>query len=177
MKCELCHKADAETAIQKEDESGTRELYVCRECAAAAVGKPAAKPPADSGSSLPPLPLMGMIIDAAFEIVGRALSMSDQSCPVCGITRDEYRKRSRLGCPACYESFAKELDGAILDLHRARQHVGKVPRQAQAELCRKNIEDALSEAVKGQQYEEAIALRDRLRRLDAENGREGGETA
>jgi protein arginine kinase activator len=178
MKCEICHKADAETAIHKEDESGTQELYVCRKCAAAATveatEKVAAKSPRDNEPSMPPLPLMGMILDAAFEIVGRALSMSDQSCPTCGITHNEYRKRSRLGCPTCYETFAKELDSAIFDLHRTRQHVGKVPLRAQAELRRKNIEDALSEAIKGQHYEEAVTLRDRLRQLDAENDREEG---
>lgn len=177
MKCELCHKADAETAIHKEGDGGTEELFVCRACAAATAVNTGGEPPADGGPAMPPLPLMGMILDAAFEIVGRAMSMSDQSCPSCGITRDEYRKRSRLGCPACYEAFAKEMDGAIFDLHRARQHVGKAPRQAQAELRRRNIEEALAEAVRVQQYEEASKLRDRLRRLDAENGREGSGSA
>lgn len=34
MKCELCHKSEAQTAIQVTDKSGAEnELYVCRECA------------------------------------------------------------------------------------------------------------------------------------------------
>ncbi|MDD4102512.1 MAG: UvrB/UvrC motif-containing protein [Kiritimatiellae bacterium] len=179
MKCEFCHKADAETAILLETDGEVKELFVCRNCAAAAEGAANKADGAHSASDPvgPPLPLMGMILDAAFEIVGRAMSMSDLTCPSCRITRNEYRKRSRLGCPACYEAFAKELDAAIFDLHRAQQHVGKAPQQAQADMRRRTIEEALSEAVRNQHFEEAIELRDRLRKLDAEKDGEKGQTA
>ena len=33
MKCEICNKQDAQTAINVEENGETRELYVCRECA------------------------------------------------------------------------------------------------------------------------------------------------
>ena len=33
MKCELCHKADAETAIIRGEGEGAEELYVCKACA------------------------------------------------------------------------------------------------------------------------------------------------
>lgn len=36
MKCELCQKADAETAILREENGEEQELYVCHACAAAA---------------------------------------------------------------------------------------------------------------------------------------------
>ena len=35
MKCELCHQADAETAITRGEGDGAEELYVCRACAKA----------------------------------------------------------------------------------------------------------------------------------------------
>jgi len=177
MKCELCHKAEAETAIRKVVDGEEQELYVCRTCAKADVeeGKPrteTAPSSSDDVSPLSALPLMGMILDAAFEIVGRAAAtQAEPSCPVCGITRAEYRKASRLGCPACYEAFANELDGAILDMHRSRQHVGKVPAKAHAARRRQQLVDELDAAVKGQRYEEAIALRDRLRKLDESGDR------
>jgi protein arginine kinase activator len=180
MKCEECHKAEAETAIRKEVAGEAQELYVCRACAEkAAMARTAAeKPevvpqPAPEGFSA--LPLMGMILDAAFEIVGRAITLTEPSCPVCGIRRHEYRKQSRLGCPACYEAFAKELDAAIFDLQRAAQHVGKAPLQAQALWQRRQLAEKLDAAVKAQRYEEAVALRDALRALDAPGqGGEGG---
>ena len=123
---------------------------------------------------MPPLPLMGMILDAAFEIVGKAISLAEPACPVCGILRNEYRKRSRLGCPACYEAFSKELDGAVFDLHRSLQHVGKAPVKAKAAWHRQQLEQRLDEAVKAQRYEEAIALRDQLKRLDGPEKKKRG---
>ena len=173
MKCEMCHRAEAETAITEAVADGTQELYVCRACAkkAAQHSEPAGPAPAPSApqqggpDGLPSLPLMGMILDAAFEIVGRAMSLAEPSCPVCGIQRSEYRKQSRLGCPACYEAFAKELDAAIFDLHRASQHVGKTPEKAKADGLRRQLENRLDEAVKAQRFVEAIALRDQLRML------------
>lgn len=169
MKCEICHKAEAETAIRKEVAGEPQELFVCRACAkkeeAPAAGE--ALPSAEHvAPGLPPLPLMGMILDAAFEIVGKAMSLAEPACPVCGITRNEYRKRSRLGCPECYKAFSKELESAILDLHRSMEHVGKAPEQAKALWQRKQLEQALEEAVKAQRYEEAIGLRDQLKKLE-----------
>ena len=35
MKCELCHKADAETAITRGEGDAEEELYVCNACAKA----------------------------------------------------------------------------------------------------------------------------------------------
>lgn len=181
MKCELCHKADAETAVRRRVEGEEQELYVCRACAhdvsareASAAPQPhdAAAPAAADG--LAALPLMGMILDAAFEIVGRAVNLSELTCPVCGITRSEYRKASRLGCPACYEAFAKELDTAVLEMHRSLQHAGKTPEKARAMWQRQQLENELGDAVKGQRYEEAIALRDRIKRLDRPEERQGG---
>ncbi|NLG01061.1 MAG: hypothetical protein GX565_13055 [Lentisphaerae bacterium] len=174
MKCELCHKADAETAIRREVKGEVQELYVCQGCArqeAAPPASEAAQPIPDGAGAVP---LMGMILDAAFEIVGRAMNLAEPACPACGILRHEYRKQSRLGCPECYAAFAKELDAAIFDLHRAAQHVGKVPQQAQALWQRRQLEARLAEAVKAQRYEEAIALRDELRRLPGLDVAEGG---
>ena len=181
MKCEVCHKADAETAVRKKTDGVEQELYVCSACARevsrreepAAAAQPASAP-REASDALSSLPLMGMILDAAFEIVGRSANHSEPTCPACGITRAEYRKSSRLGCPACYEAFAKELDTAVLEMHRSLQHVGKTPEKARAAWQRQQLENALSDAVKGQRYEEAIALRDRLRLLDVPEGQQGG---
>jgi len=183
MKCELCHKAEAETAITKDVAGETQELYVCHACAKkeavgqepAAPAAPATPPAPAAPDGAPPLPLMGVILDAAFEIVGKAISLAEPACPVCGILRNEYRKRSRLGCPACYEAFSKELDAAIFDLHRSLQHVGKAPAKAAGAWRRQQLEKQLEEAVQAQRYEEAIALRDQIKKLDeaAENEKGG----
>jgi len=186
MKCELCHNADAEVAITRTVAGEEQELYVCHACAQETAGKEAGDQtqhqPAqedakkESSTDLAAWPLMGMILDAAFEIIGRETASVEPRCPVCGITRSEYRKASRLGCPACYESFAKELDAAILEMHRAQKHIGKIPERAQSVCRQRELEKALGEAVKNQRYEEAITLRDQLRRLGG-TGTSGGGAA
>jgi protein arginine kinase activator len=179
MKCELCHKADAETAVRKRVDGEDQELYVCRACAreasrAAAPASGRQAPGAAPADGEAAMPLMSMILDAAFEIVGRAMNVTEPTCPVCGITRAEYRKVSRLGCPACYEAFAKELESAILELHRSLQHAGKAPERGKVARQLQQLEAELAAAVTGQRYEEAIALRDRIKRLSgAASGPEG----
>ena len=188
MKCELCHKAEAETAIRKEEDGEVRELYVCHACAKKDALTP--EPPAADPNAAPAQkkakkmadptgmePLMGMILDAAFEIVGRAMNLAEPSCPVCKIQRYEYRKQSRLGCPACYEAFSKELNTAIFELHRASEHAGKAPQRAKALWQRKRIEERLAAAIKEQRYEDAITLRDELRGLDGAGKTEAGGQA
>ena len=39
MKCELCHQADATTAIVRGEGDEGEELYVCRACANCLIGK------------------------------------------------------------------------------------------------------------------------------------------
>ena len=77
MKCELCHKADAERAIRRTVGGEEQELYVCTSCAREASREKQPQREASGESPRPPspeageapLPLMGMILDAAFEIV------------------------------------------------------------------------------------------------------------
>jgi len=145
MKCEICHKADAEQAILRKREGGEQELYVCSACA---IHGQLPKPPEKTDSHQKKLPgktavpkkpsevlpeLVGMIIDATLEIMNQSLPSEESVCPYCGITRSEYRKTSRLGCAICYEAFAKELGGLVADMHRHTQHVGKRPRRGRAD--------------------------------------------
>lgn len=135
MKCELCHKADAQRAIKKLVNSEEQELYVCNACAEA---KPApnktvalSEPPPDVmdviKETLPEI--MGMILGAAVEFSGRIPSAKEPTCPLCGLSRAEYKKAARLGCAQCYETFAKDLEGLMDDMHRVPHHRGKAPKQ------------------------------------------------
>ena len=181
MKCELCHQAEVETVFCKIVNGETQELFVCHACAQKAaqpepVQRTRQQNPVEQPSGASQHPILGMIVDAAFEILGQSEKLQEPACPVCGIRRSEYRKRSRLGCPACYEAFAKELDSALLEMYRAVRHVGKRPEQARGAGRRQELLDALAIAVTEQRYEEAISLRDTLRQLDdAATSEAGGQ--
>jgi protein arginine kinase activator len=130
----MCQSADAEKAIKRNVKGREQELYVCSACAVedekksfhkkTPPGKNAA--PVDASGFLPGL--VGMLIDATLEIMNHASPSKDSVCPHCGVTRAEYRKASRLGCATCYQTFAKELDSLVADMHRHTQHTGKKPK-------------------------------------------------
>ena len=195
MKCEICHEGDAVAAIHKSVDGKDRELYVCAKCAeregSAASAHRAASPrdaKPDGAAGMTPeefgKKLSGMLAHAIFDAVGGSLAeMTDTRCPKCGITRAEYRKEGRLGCPACYRAFAGELEPAILDMHRGSVHVGKVPGAVVRNREAAHLEAKLRHAVAEQRFEEASDLRERIRRLksggdagaDGDAG-EGGRT-
>ena len=78
-----------------------------------------------------------------------------------------------LGCPDCYDSFARELSPMI---ERAQNggtsHAGKCPRRGGASLDEKlriqRLGRQLEDAVAAEQYEKAAKLRDQLRELEPE---------
>jgi protein arginine kinase activator len=95
------------------------------------------------------------------------------ACDECGLTFNQFRKDSLLGCPDCYKSFEQPLSTI---LERAQEggthHIGKVPRRAgageqrQALLLR--MRKQLDNAVIGEDYEQAARLRDDIRKFEGE---------
>ncbi|MBO7683997.1 MAG: hypothetical protein J6T51_04655 [Kiritimatiellae bacterium] len=93
MKCELCHKADAETAIRRGDGDDAEELYVCAACAKSErqrrqkksqrTRKAKGLPPGvtmsvtEVSGSAPP-PIIGAIMDAFHDMVSD-LEKAEQS--------------------------------------------------------------------------------------------------
>ncbi len=143
MKCEICHKRDAETAIHKTVDGADRELYVCGECARAE--ESAGRKDAGEGDGVKPpegLPdaaklisgLIKQMIDAGIEaasvLENPTARQSGAPCPVCGMTAEDYQRTSRLGCAHCYEHFAGPLGPVIRDMQPGATHVGKTPPAA-----------------------------------------------
>lgn len=199
MKCEICHKAEAETVIYRTADGKKCELYVCAKCAEAEKKRAGAKPPAalpDSlrktieelggdGPGISPASAQAAwkamkdaqsMLDALlgiFEVDGEDGAHSPEaepSCPVCGITRHEWRKNERLGCPACYKAFAAELQPIVMEMHRSLRHRGKAPERARAAVERSRLMDQLREsigsAVRAEDYERAASLRSELLALE-----------
>jgi protein arginine kinase activator len=155
MLCEKCRQRQAEIAIREESGGETRELYVCQACAG------------EGGLIDKKLTSMvEMIFDAALGLVARPVRaqtvVDDPVCPVCGMTRQAFRKRERLGCEACYTAFRRDTEAMIRDMHEGVRHVGKVPAGAVAARTCAELERALKRAIASQRFEEAARLRDAL---------------
>jgi protein arginine kinase activator len=92
------------------------------------------------------------------------------ACPKCGFTQVDFKKSGRLGCPVCYETFRQGLEPLLRNMHRGPRHKGKIPARCEnaSELRSRleSLESALKSAVDKEDYEEAAALRDRIRELE-----------
>lgn len=79
-------------------------------------------------------------------------------CPVCQFSLSAHRKTGRLGCPACYTVFARELaqESGAIDSSDTNS-----PEDERTELERE-----LQQAVEREDYESAARLRDRIRQLN-----------
>lgn len=163
MKCEICHNAEAKTAIHKEVDGKMKELYVCLDCAhAASESKPkddtpiaeisfgnGAKGVLNFEGITPPKEVVEDIfkhllqpaMEASQEILANPTLFREKGapCPKCGMLPDDYKRIGRLGCDQCYKAFARQLGPVIRDMHPGVSHVGKVPRQEMTKVDKTSL--------------------------------------
>ncbi len=134
---------------------------------------------------------------------GASAPVRAQACDSCGMTFHDFKRTGLLGCSRCYEVFEDKVGPLLERAHEGgTHHVGKIPRRAlaasregatghrlaamlgdQRERAERltQLRKQLENAVKGEQYERAAAIRDEMRRLsvlgvigDEENGAGNG---
>ena len=90
-------------------------------------------------------------------------------CTQCGFTHAEFLERGLLGCPECYAHFGDVLFADLLHLH-ADLYRRAVPLQTpeaveEAPRDPARLREMFSDALRRERYEEAAALRERMRAL------------
>lgn len=189
MKCELCHRHDAQTVVfRKEADGASRELYVCRACADAerAFGGPrginvtAMEAPEPPTGNLPQQ-LLGKLesllsrLPGAPEGNGEGAALRGDGpprCPACGLSLDDLQTYSLAGCPHCYKAFGEALRSVVADMQGCRTYAGDRPPDpapdapAARETRLEALRQALQEAVEREDYVKAKALREAIRRLE-----------
>jgi protein arginine kinase activator len=115
---------------------------------------------------------------------------SSVSCPVCGLSYEDFRKFGRFGCAHCYQAFQAQLKVLLKKIHGSSVHLGKHPQgdglmavtgkpsdsgpsadpvagEEPNEL--ESLRARLQEAIRNEDFEQAVQLRDRIRELE-QNG-------
>jgi protein arginine kinase activator len=158
VKCELCKTNTATVHFKQVSDGVARELFVCEACAAR------------NGFEIQsPTSLTDFLFGVGFEAAEpQPQGETGKACPVCGLTRRDFDKTSRLGCPACYDAFEAELRPILAEMQDGSRHCGKVPAFARVSAEAAALQEALDKAVARQDFEEAAVLRDRLRTLRGE---------
>ncbi|MCF7838986.1 MAG: hypothetical protein K9N49_10200, partial [Candidatus Marinimicrobia bacterium] len=103
MICQRCHEREATLHLTTVTDGEVQKLHLCETCA-------------DKAGFTVEGPVS--VSDLLLGLAGGALAAGDPApapkpplkravpaCPECGLTLAQFKKRSRLGCPACYEAF------------------------------------------------------------------------
>jgi protein arginine kinase activator len=120
----------------------------------------------ETGVSLGPIDL-SVVLHAS---QGIPHSDTSKACLDCGMTLGQYKEKSLLGCPTCYETFREELENIIAKVQdNHSHHIGRAPKHAHVDISRhlqiRRILKQLDSAVNQEDYEQAAVLRDQLREL------------
>ena len=161
MMCETCGKKMATVHWTEMVNDAVKKMHLCEACAAAKgldVNNPAAFSDVMLGLGAQKEP---------------AAKERDVACALCHMRIADFKKTSRLGCQACYETFADELKPLLEAMHKGNQHVGKVPAHKEAQGAAKagllpslaSLRQKLEAAIAAEQYEEAANLRDQIRQV------------
>ncbi|MCK4810410.1 MAG: UvrB/UvrC motif-containing protein [Candidatus Omnitrophica bacterium] len=157
MLCDLCHKNIATIHLTEIVGNKVVELHLCQEC-----------------SNLKTEEFKDQLSFSDF-LTGLVEKREPEeknflSCPFCGLTFLEFKKKGRLGCGRCYETFKRKLLPLFKKIHGSVQHVGKSPQQIEPmflfEKKMRELKDRLSRAVKLEEYEEAAKIRDQIREIE-----------
>jgi protein arginine kinase activator len=153
--CESCGQNPATFHHTEIDDDGSKSVvHVCEECAATQ---------GLSGEGALP----GMLKDLGQALV-RGAALESLTCPDCGMTFKEFRRRGRLGCPNDYEAFQAALLPLLQKMHAgASEHVGRLPEgradsQRAADDRLVHLRRMQQEAIDAERYEEAARLRDEI---------------
>lgn len=190
MKCELCHQAEAETAITKKIDGVEKELYVCKACAAksASESKSESKGKGNvsrisvvGGKDEPPPPFVEDLVKATLGFmkgVAEAEQNVNRKCPGCHANWEQIKSSGRLGCPSCWKTFAQQIQSEFLAQQFGKRHLGAVPAVTEVKDPadqRAILARALKAAIKREDYHEAARIQHQLEALGpaaAEKGKE-----
>ena len=160
MLCDVCQKTEASVYLTQIVDGKMQKVNLCEACAKE---KGVSDP---TGFAMADL-LLGL---GATQQIER--SQHSEKCPVCGFTQADFKKTGRLGCSACYDTFAGGLADLLKGMHKGLRHTGKMPaalsrRYAMTDRV-KSLESRLQKAVKAEQYEDAARLRDEIQKIELE---------
>ena len=161
MLCQKCHKNLATVRYAEVVSGKVTDLHLCQDCLAK-------QQDAGAGFGLGgPTPAAKVPASARLD---RGQFKSPRKCKSCGAQLVKILDVGKVGCSACYITFAGELEPLLSGLHGGTDHQGKAPRmndmraRLQEDLQNKRV--VLRSAVQSESYEEAAMLRDEIRQLE-----------
>jgi len=148
--CDICKVNPASVHFTSFQSGSVTKMHICHGCAVT----------------------MG-VLDAnmqekSFDILGKFLSAlalpgaaGDLKCPNCSKTLPEFREDGKLGCPQCWDTFRENLEPLLKKIHGCSSQKSSAAKTEDSPLSA--LEQALQEAIKKEDYENAATIRDKIR--------------
>lgn len=179
MLCQKCGKKNANIYYKQTVNGHTKEYALCEDCAEKLKQK---------GEFEIKMPSLFDSFDDHFpfddffgigNLIGnkpQEIRTENKKCTLCGSTFDQLVERGKVGCAKCYEVFEDELKRTVESIHGKEKYVGRFPKKLRA---KRSAEDKINElkkqldsAVSKQEYEQAAVIRDEIRKLEENKGKE-----
>jgi len=160
--CDVCGKNPATVHLTEIIEGKIIEVHLCEDCAK--------KKTEEFQKQFNIADFLSELVD--IDSLDK-ITLSELSCPNCGLSYEEFKNKGRLGCAECYSAFKDKLTPLLRKIHGSLRHRGKVPKlEMRKELSReeriKELKQHLERAVRLEEYEEAARIRDEIKQLEAE---------
>lgn len=163
MQCQACKKAPATVTLTEVVSNAKREIHLCEACALQREG--VLKASSGGGLGVPEL-----VMKALEALTGAASDPNTARCSGCDFTIQDFRTTGKLGCRRCFSTFEREISSLLGRIHGTTGHRGKSPARAAGRGAPpdeiEQLRRQLVEAVAAEAYEQAAAIRNRLRRLE-----------
>lgn len=172
MLCQKCHKQRATIRYAEVVDGRVTDQFWCRECLAQQRNE-------SEGFELSEVPPTRANKASIHKVVSKVVR-AQRACSQCDTRLQTILDTNRVGCAACYEQFSDELPALLAKINESQLHRGKVPNvsdsrtQLRADLQAKRA--LLRSVLRSENYEEAAALRDEIRRLESGLSAPGAET-
>jgi len=163
--CEICGEKPAKIHVTQIKDGKKITAHMCPDCA---------RKQALSAGPISQLSVSGMLQgllnqQAAAPVPKGPTGQDLLTCASCGQTLRGFKESGQLGCSACYETFSAHLAPLLGKIQKGERHVGKRPR-GHSEMNREDsladLRRRLQEAVEQELFEQAVKLRDEIRRLE-----------
>ncbi|MEM9802656.1 MAG: UvrB/UvrC motif-containing protein, partial [Planctomycetota bacterium] len=170
MLCQQCQKAQATVHIDEvksfhgpgAPDNEVDEHHLCEACA--------------QEIDLPHIAVQQKTMDEVWKLLQisalkahKKQGRTSLTCPSCGTTLEQLRRKGRVGCQDCYHTFSEYLEGLLERMHGATRHEGRIPgvdvEATRRQRAVEEAETALQHAVAEEDFERAAQLRDELKRL------------
>ncbi len=167
MNCNLCGTQEATIHLTEIVNNQMIEVHLCESCAQ--------EKGTDFKTHFQMGDLMSSLLGPDAPAKGSEKKLAAK-CAECGMTYEEFGKTGRLGCPFCYDTFAKLLMPLIKRIQRSGQHIGKKPQKVSSASPSpavpspgsdlKLLQDRLKKSIQMEAFEEAARIRDEIKQWE-----------